>query len=130
MGRVLCAFAHNSLGGEPWQLSTVRARSTPRSRGWSGRSTFLGFGARVILGTGGEEAAGKGGNLAAPLLAQELGGGDGTLGGDAFLAIIAAVAFATILAVVAGLVISASGAVAHDVWSNVVRRGRDSGTRS
>jgi cation/acetate symporter len=36
------------------------------------------------------------------------------------------VAFATILAVVAGLVISASGAVAHDVWSNIVRRGRDS----
>jgi cation/acetate symporter len=89
-------------------------------------TTFLGFGARAILGTGGEAAAGKGGNLAAPLLAQELGGGNGTFGGDAFLAIIAAVAFATILAVVAGLVISASGAVAHDVWSNVIRRGRDS----
>src|SRR5918993_792639 len=43
-----------------------------------------------------------------------------------FPAIIAAVAFATILAVVAGLVISASGAVAHDVWSNIVRHGRDS----
>ena len=50
----------------------------------------------------------------------------GRIGGDAFLAIIAAVAFATILAVVAGLVISASGAVAHDVWSNVIRKGRDS----
>jgi len=36
------------------------------------------------------------------------------------------VAFATILAVVAGLVISASGAVAHDIWSNVVKKGRDS----
>ena len=48
------------------------------------------------------------------------------LGGDLFLAIIAAVAFATILAVVAGLVISASGAVAHDVWSNIVRKGQDS----
>jgi Na+(H+)/acetate symporter ActP len=68
----------------------------------------------------------KGGNLAAPLLAEEVGGGAGTVGGDLFLAIIAAVAFATILAVVAGLVISASGAVAHDVWSNIVRRGRDS----
>jgi cation/acetate symporter len=89
-------------------------------------TTFLGFGARAILGTAGEEAAGKGGNLAAPLLAQNLGGGEGTVGGDLFLAIIAAVAFATILAVVAGLVISASGAVAHDVWSNIVRRGRDS----
>src|SRR5690349_9184771 len=89
-------------------------------------TTFLGFGARAFLGTGGEEAAGTGGNLAAPLLAEELGGGAGTVGGDLFLAIIAAVAFATILAVVAGLVISASGAVAHDVWSNIVRRGRDS----
>src|SRR5215203_1288923 len=90
-------------------------------------TTFLGFGARAILGeagaTGGVDEAG---NLAAPLLAQEVGGGDGTVGGDAFLAIIAAVAFATILAVVAGLVISASGAVAHDVWSNVVRKGKDS----
>jgi cation/acetate symporter len=89
-------------------------------------TTFIGFGARAFLGTAGEEAAGKGGNLAAPNLAQELGGGAGTFGGDAFLAVIAAVAFATILAVVAGLVISASGAVAHDVWSNIVRKGRDS----
>jgi cation/acetate symporter len=89
-------------------------------------TTALGFGARAILGSGAEEAVGSGGNLAAPLLAEEVGGGAGTVGGDLFLAIIAAVAFATILAVVAGLVISASGAVAHDIWSNVVRRGRDS----
>jgi cation/acetate symporter len=89
-------------------------------------TTFLGFGARAILGSGAEEAVGTGGNLAAPLLAEEVGGGAGTVGGDLFLAIIAAVAFATILAVVAGLVISASGAVAHDVWSNIVRHGRDS----
>jgi cation/acetate symporter len=89
-------------------------------------TTCLGFGARAFLGTGGEEAAGTGGNLAAPLLAEELGGGVGTVGGDLFLAIIAAVAFATILAVVAGLVISASGAVAHDVWSSIVRKGKDS----
>ncbi|MTD44946.1 sodium/solute symporter [Conexibacter sp. W3-3-2] len=89
-------------------------------------TTALGFGARAILGTGGEAAAGAGGNLAAPLLAEELGGGPGTLGGDLMLAVIAAVAFATILAVVAGLVISASGAVAHDLWSGVIRRGRES----
>jgi cation/acetate symporter len=82
-------------------------------------TTALGFGARAILGEGGVEAAGEGGNLALPNLADELGG-------EVFLAIIAGVAFATILAVVAGLVISASGAVAHDVWSNVVRHGRDS----
>jgi cation/acetate symporter len=89
-------------------------------------TTALGFGARAILGEGATEAVGTGGNLAAPLLAEEVGGGAGTVGGDLFLAIIAAVAFATILAVVAGLVISASGAVAHDVWSNIVRRGEDS----
>jgi cation/acetate symporter len=89
-------------------------------------TTALGFGARAILGTAGEAAAGTGGNLAAPILAEELGGGAGTVGGDLALAIIAAVAFATILAVVAGLVISASGAVAHDVWSNIVRRDQDS----
>src|SRR3954467_12661051 len=89
-------------------------------------TVVLGLGARAILGTPGEAAAGKGGNLAVPVLAQELGGGPGTTGGDLVLAIVAAVAFATILAVVAGLVISASGALAHDVWSNIVRTGRDS----
>ncbi len=90
-------------------------------------TTFLGFGARALLGEAGTTGeVDEAGNLAAPLLAQNVGGGAGTIGGDAFLAIIAAVAFATILAVVAGLVISASGAVAHDVWSNVIRKGRDS----
>src|SRR4051794_21338190 len=89
-------------------------------------TTALGFGARALLGQQGVEAAGAGGNLAAPNLAQFLGGGDGTFGGDLFLAIIAAVAFATILAVVAGLVISASGAVAHDVWTNVLKHGQAS----
>ena len=90
-------------------------------------TTFLGFGARALLGEAGTTGdVDEAGNLAAPLLAQNVGGGDGTFWGDAFLAIIAAVAFATILAVVAGLVISASGAVAHDVWSNVIRKGKDS----
>jgi cation/acetate symporter len=87
---------------------------------------FVGVGARAILGQAGEKAAGETGNLAIPTLAEELGGGKGTTGGEIFLAIISAVALATILAVVAGLVISASGAVAHDLWSNVVRKGRDS----
>jgi cation/acetate symporter len=82
-------------------------------------TTALGFGSRAILGKGGEEAAGETGNFAVPTLADKLGG-------DLLLAIVAGVAFATILAVVAGLVISASGAVAHDVWSNIVRRNRDS----
>src|ERR671933_26381 len=89
-------------------------------------TTFIGFGARALLGPGGVEAAGKGGNLAAPNLAQFLGGGEGTFGGDLFLAVIAGVAFATILAVVAGLVLSASSAVAHDVWSSIIRKHQDS----
>jgi cation/acetate symporter len=89
-------------------------------------TTFIGFGARAFLGQGGVEAAGTAGNLAAPNLAQFLGGGEGTFGGDLFLAVIAGVAFATILAVVAGLVLSASAAVSHDIWSNIVRKGKDS----
>ncbi len=88
-------------------------------------TTFIGFGARAFLGEGGEKAAGKAANLAAPNLAAELGGGAGTVGGGIFLAFIAAVAFATILAVVAGLVISASGAVAHDIYSNILRKDQD-----
>ena len=89
-------------------------------------TTVIGFGARAILGQKGVEAAGKGGNLAAPNLAEKLGGGAGTTGGDLFLAVIAGVAFATILAVVAGLVLSASSAVAHDVWSSIIRKGKNS----
>jgi cation/acetate symporter len=87
---------------------------------------LVGTGARAILGQTGESAVGETGNLALPLLAEELGGGSGSAGGDVFLAAISAVALATILAVVVGLVIAASGAVAHDLWSNVVRAGRDS----
>ena len=82
-------------------------------------TTALGFGGRAILGKSAESAVGETGNFAVPALAENLGG-------DLLLAIVAGVAFATILAVVAGLVISASGAVAHDVWSNIVRRGKDS----
>jgi cation/acetate symporter len=85
-------------------------------------AVVIGIGCRALLGAAAETAAGKGGNLAAPLLAQTLGGGKGTTGGDIFFAVISGIAFATILAVVAGLVISASGAVAHDIWSNVIRR--------
>jgi cation/acetate symporter len=89
-------------------------------------TTFIGFGARAFLGDEGVEAAGKGGNLAAPNLAAFLGGGEGTFGGDLFLAVIAGVAFATILAVVAGLVLSASSAFSHDIWSSIVRKHQDS----
>ena len=106
------------------------ARAARRSVGWAVlliglfyvMIMIVGVGARAILGSGAEEAS-AGGNLAIPLLVEELGGGAGTVGGDVFLAVVSAIAFATILAVVAGLVISASGAMAHDLWSNVVRRG-------
>jgi cation/acetate symporter len=84
---------------------------------------ILGFGSIALLGAGAEKAVGDGGNLAAPLLAEFLGGGKGSTGGDIFFAIISGVAFATILAVVAGLVIAASGAIAHDIYSNIFRLG-------
>ena len=88
-------------------------------------TTLLGFGSRAALqGSAAVDKVGEGGNLAVPYLAENLGGGAGSVGGDAFLAIVAAVAFATILAVVAGLVISASGAVAHDVYSNIIKGGK------
>ncbi|MGH3876007.1 MAG: solute symporter family protein [Actinophytocola sp.] len=87
---------------------------------------IIGLGARALLDDAGVRAAGESGNLAGPALAAELGGGIGSTGGGIALALISAVAFATILAVVAGLVITSSGAVAHDIWNNVVRRGRSS----
>ena len=71
------------------------------------------------------EAVGKGGNLAAPLLAQFLGGGEGTAGGDIALALFSAAAFATILAVVSGLVLASASTIAHDVYASVIRNGED-----
>jgi len=76
----------------------------------------LGFGAMVLVGPDAIKAVDKGGNMAAPLLAE-------VLGGTPFLGFIAAVAFATILAVVAGLTLSGAAALSHDLWVNVVRHG-------
>jgi cation/acetate symporter len=87
-------------------------------------TTFLGFGAAALVGSDAIRKANPGGNMAAPLLAQEVGGGLDTIGGDLFLAFIAAVAFATILAVVAGLTITASSSFAHDFYANVMKRGQ------
>src|SRR5690606_25894646 len=64
-----------------------------------------------------------GGNLASPLLAEAIGGGQGSTGGAVLLALIAAVAFATILAVVAGLTLTSASSVAHDLYANVIKRG-------
>jgi cation/acetate symporter len=80
-------------------------------------TTFLGFGAATIVGRNFIQTHG-GTNMSAPLLAQ-------ALGGEIFFAFVAAIAFATILAVVAGLTISASTSFAHDVWTNVIHRGQE-----
>jgi cation/acetate symporter len=80
-------------------------------------SLVLGFGAAALVGADVIKAAPGGANSAAPLLAYELGG---TL----LLGFISAVAFATILAVVAGLTITASASFAHDVYANVIKRGK------
>src|SRR5215217_8845530 len=77
----------------------------------------LGFGAMVLVGREVITAVDKGGNMAAPLLAE-------VLGGTGLLGFIAAVAFATILAVVAGLTLSGAAALSHDRWVSVVRRGK------
>jgi cation/acetate symporter len=81
----------------------------------------LGFGAAAMLDTGSLDESG---NLASPRLAEAVGGGEGSLGGAVLLALISAVAFATILAVVAGLTLTSASSVAHDIYANVVKRGR------
>ena len=84
----------------------------------------LGFGAAALLsGDKYAEVAESKGNLASPLLAEAVGGGEGSTGGAVLLALIAAVAFATILAVVAGLTLASSASVAHDIYNSVVRDG-------
>ena len=84
----------------------------------------LGFGAAALV-TGDEktEIADSGGNLASPLLAEAVGGGPGSVGGAVLLALISAVAFATILAVVAGLTLTSASSVAHDLYANVWKKG-------
>ena len=86
-------------------------------------TTFLGFGAATLVGkahigvmSGGRLVPNQ--NLAAPLLAREVGG-------DVFLSFVASIAFATILAVVAGLTMAGSSAFAHDIWFSVVKRQRE-----
>ena len=80
-------------------------------------TTFFGFGAASLLGPD-HIAANGGTNMAAPELAR-------FLGGEIFFAFICAVAFATILAVVAGLTISASTSFAHDFFVNVLHHGKE-----
>jgi cation/acetate symporter len=83
----------------------------------------IGFAAAYYVGAPLIASLDKGGNLAAPLLAQALVGGRNSVSGDLMLAFIAAVAFATIVAVVAGLTLAAASALAHDVYVGALRGG-------
>ncbi|TWD98751.1 cation/acetate symporter [Neobacillus bataviensis] len=80
---------------------------------------FLGFGAAAFVGNSEIIAANPAGNMAAPLLAK-------AIGGNMLFAFISAVAFATILAVVAGLVLTAASAFAHDFYNEILRKGKAS----
>jgi cation/acetate symporter len=80
---------------------------------------LLGMFAMVLVGGDAIRAVDRGGNMAIPLLAERLGG-------EFFLAFVAAIAFATILAVVSGLVVAGSAALSHDVWTSAIRRGKPS----
>lgn len=85
----------------------------------------LGFGAAALVkGDKKQDIADSGGNLASPLLAEAVGGGSGSTGGAVLLALISAVAFATILAVVAGLTLTSASSVAHDLYANVWKDGK------
>ncbi|MBI5556847.1 MAG: cation/acetate symporter ActP, partial [Deltaproteobacteria bacterium] len=77
---------------------------------------IVGFGASALIGRDIITKIDKGGNMAAPLLAEYLGG-------TPFLGFIAAVAFATILAVVAGLTLAGASAISHDIYAHVIRGG-------
>ncbi|MER5492719.1 solute symporter family protein [Streptomyces sp. NPDC002454] len=83
----------------------------------------LGFGAAALIAPEEITASNKAGNTAAPLLALHIGGVDSTWGA-VLLATISAVAFATILAVVAGLTLASSSSFAHDIYANVIKKGR------
>ena len=86
-------------------------------------TTLLGFGAAVHLTPQGIISVDRGGNMATLMLAQQMGADIAPIFGDLFLAFLCAVAFATILAVVSGLVLAASAAIAHDIYVNVIKDG-------
>ena len=78
---------------------------------------ILGFGAMVVVGPDLIKTFDKGGNMAALIMAE-------AVGGTAFLGIISAIAFATILAVVAGLTLTGAATLSHDIWVQVIRKGK------
>jgi cation/acetate symporter len=89
--------------------------------------TFIfGLGAAVLVGNKVIKALDAGGNIAVPLLARKVAGGEGTLTGELFMAYLVAVAFITIIAATSGLCIAASSAFSYDFWFKVVKRGNQS----
>ncbi|WP_218058181.1 cation acetate symporter [Streptomyces sp. Wb2n-11] len=106
------------------------ARAARRSVVWSVgligsfylMTIVLGFGAAAVVGSDEVRASNAAGNTAVPLLALDLGGGAGSTGGTVLFAVVAAVAFATILAVVAGITLASSASVAHDLYASLRRR--------
>ncbi|MFE1286783.1 cation acetate symporter [Streptomyces sp. NPDC058751] len=82
----------------------------------------LGFGAAAVVGPEAVRGSSAAGNTAVPLLALDLGGGANSTGGTVLFAVVAAIAFATILAVVAGVTLASSAAVAHDLYGSLRRR--------
>src|SRR6202171_6547253 len=90
-------------------------------------TTLFGLAAADFVGQDALRAADKGGNLTLPLLAQYLGGGKDSFGGNLMLGFVSAVAVATILAVVSALTLSTSGAIAHDFYVDWVKRGQVEG---
>jgi len=86
-------------------------------------TTLLGFGAAIHVTPQGIKSVDAGGNMAAMMLAKQLGSEFSPFIGDLLLAFLCAVAFATILAVVSGLVLAASAAIAHDIYVNVIKDG-------
>lgn len=83
----------------------------------------IGFSAAHFVGGQKISLLDKGGNLAAPILAQYLGGGADSFAGNLMLAFVAAISFATIVAVVAGLTLAAASSLAHDIYVGAVRNG-------
>jgi len=90
---------------------------------------FLGFGAAHLVGSANIATVDAGGNMAGPLLAQYIGGGPDSFFGNFMLAFVSAVAFATIVAVVAGLVLASASAMAHDLFVGVLRAGKETTPR-
>ncbi|KUO12503.1 cation acetate symporter [Streptomyces sp. DSM 15324] len=112
-----------------YTVPTARAarRSTVWAIGLIGgfylMTIVLGFGAAAILGPETVRASNVAGNTAVPLLALDLGGGADSTGGTVLFAFVAAIAFATILAVVAGITLASSASVAHDLYASLRARG-------